>query len=33
MQGNNDAGYHVMQHFIKNTTKTLEDLRGFYQER
>ncbi|WFC97782.1 formin-binding protein [Malassezia yamatoensis] len=31
--GENDAGYHVMQSFIKNTTRTLEDLRTFYQER
>lgn len=31
--GENDAGYHVMQSFIKNTTRTMEDLRTFYQER
>ncbi|WFD19474.1 formin-binding protein [Malassezia caprae] len=31
--GEHDAGYHVMQSFIKNTTKTMEDLRAFYHER
>lgn len=33
VQGENDAGYHVMQSFIKNTTRTMEDLRAYYQER